>query len=86
MDSINRQLREPWWQPSRIDITRRRALLGLSAMVMAAAGSTHILGQQARSCVLTPNAERGLSTWIRNSFDPTSCQASPEPRCNSRSR
>ena len=59
MDSINRQLTEPWWQPSRIDITRRRALLGLSAMVMAAASSTHILGQQARSCVLTPDAGEG---------------------------
>ena len=86
MNSINRQLGEPWWQPSRIDITRRQALLGLSAMVVAAASSTHILGQQARSCVLTPDAEKGPSTWIRNSFDPTSYQASPEPRCNSRSR
>jgi protocatechuate 3,4-dioxygenase beta subunit len=59
MNSINRNLSEPWWQPSRIDITRRRALLGLSAMVMAAASSTHILGQQARSCVLTPDAGEG---------------------------
>ena len=59
MDSINRQLREPWWQPSRIDITRRRALLGLSAMVMAAASSTHILGQQARSYVIE-DAHQGM--------------------------
>ena len=59
MNSINRQLGEPWWQPSRIDITRRQALLGLSAMVVTAASSTHILGQQARSCVLTPDAGEG---------------------------
>src|SRR4030095_6178849 len=59
MNSNDRQRTEPWWQPSRIDITRRQALLGISAMVIASASSTHILGQQARSCVLTPDAGEG---------------------------
>src|SRR5678810_1118482 len=58
MNSIDRQPSEPWWQPSRIDITRRQALLGISGMVIASASSTHLLGQS-RSCVLTPDAGEG---------------------------
>ena len=57
--SSDRQRTGPWWQPSVIDIDRRRALVGLSAIVMAALGPTHVAGQEPRRCVLTPEAGEG---------------------------
>ena len=36
---IDRGHTDPWWQPSGVDIGRRRALVGLSGIVMAAMGS-----------------------------------------------
>ena len=59
MTTSDRQQTGPWWQPSGIDAGRRRALLGLSAVVMAAMGSTHAWAQGPRSCVLTPEAGEG---------------------------
>jgi protocatechuate 3,4-dioxygenase beta subunit len=71
MDAIDRHQVGPWWQPSGIDIGRRRALVGLSGIVMAtmsarpvwaqarlAAGAALAQGQP-RSCVLTPEAGEG---------------------------
>src|SRR5687767_15635221 len=58
----------PSWQPSRIDIGRRRALVGLSGILAAAMGRFDSLGsfgaerawaQSLRSCVLTPEAGEG---------------------------
>jgi len=57
--SSSRQQTEPWWQPSGIDVSRRQALLGLSAIVMGAMGSTRASAQAQRSCVLTPDAGEG---------------------------
>ena len=68
---IDRGHTDPWWQPSGIDIGRRRALVGLSGIVMAAMGSTPAWarfdapialaqgGQRPGSCVLTPEAGEG---------------------------
>jgi protocatechuate 3,4-dioxygenase beta subunit len=50
---------EPSWRPSQIDIRRRRALLGLSGVVIAAMWSERALAQSPRSCVLTPEAGEG---------------------------
>ena len=50
---------EPSWRPSRIDIGRRRALIGLSGVVVAAMGAEHAWAQSSRSCVLTPEAGEG---------------------------
>jgi protocatechuate 3,4-dioxygenase beta subunit len=59
MTSDRRQT-EPRWEPSGIDLGRRQTLIGLSAVVMAAMGSTRAWGQQQpRSCVLTPDAGEG---------------------------
>jgi protocatechuate 3,4-dioxygenase beta subunit len=60
----------PTWQPSRIDVGRRRALVGLSGVVVAAmgpfdslrslrAGAERAWAQSPRSCVLTPEAGEG---------------------------
>ena len=49
----------PSWQPSRIDMGRRRALIGLSGIVVAAMGSARASAQSPRSCVLTPEAGEG---------------------------
>ena len=49
----------PWWQPSGIDVGRRRTLVGLSAMVMTAMGSRRAWAQEPRGCVLTPEAGEG---------------------------
>lgn len=61
----------PFWQPSGIDIGRRRALVGLSGIVLAAMHSTPAWapvgsrvalaqgGQRPGSCVLTPEAGEG---------------------------
>src|SRR5262245_44990900 len=60
----------PWWQPSGIDVGRRRALIGLSGIVMAAMHRTRVSAsfdslalaqdrQRPGSCVLTPEAGEG---------------------------
>jgi protocatechuate 3,4-dioxygenase beta subunit len=49
----------PSWRPSRIDIGRRRALIGLSGIVVAAMRAERVRAQGARSCVLTPEAGEG---------------------------
>src|SRR5206468_514608 len=59
MGDIDRQRAGPWWQPSGIDLGRRRALVGLSGLVVAAMGSTPAWAQAPRSCVLTPEAGEG---------------------------
>src|SRR6187402_2604508 len=51
--------REPSWQPSRVDVGRRRALIGLSGLVVSALGAEHAWAQNSRSCVLTPEAGEG---------------------------
>jgi protocatechuate 3,4-dioxygenase beta subunit len=51
--------RAPRWRPSEIDAARRRTLVGLSGLVMAAVGSTPVWAQASRSCVLTPEAGDG---------------------------
>jgi len=68
MDAIDRHT-TPSWQPSSIDIGRRRALAGLSGLVVAAMGTTRVwapfdstvaLAQgKLGSCVLTPEAGEG---------------------------
>ncbi|HEY9466476.1 MAG TPA: hypothetical protein VIR54_25445 [Vicinamibacterales bacterium] len=68
MDVRDRQQMSPTWQPSGIDIGRRRALVGLSGLVMAAmstraaaAPGNSLAHAQAKpgSCVLTPEAGEG---------------------------
>jgi protocatechuate 3,4-dioxygenase beta subunit len=49
----------PWWHPSGIDAGRRRALLGLSGLIMAALSPTAAWAQRPGSCVLTPEAGEG---------------------------
>ena len=49
----------PSWQPSRIDVGRRRAMIGLSAVIAAAMGAERASAQAPRSCVLTPEAGEG---------------------------
>jgi protocatechuate 3,4-dioxygenase beta subunit len=44
---------------SRIDVSRRHALVGLSGIVLAALGADPALAQSGRSCVLTPDAGEG---------------------------
>jgi protocatechuate 3,4-dioxygenase beta subunit len=58
MDS-DRQPTGPWWQPNGAEISRRRALLGLSAMAMTAMSSTYAWTQAPGRCVLTPEAGEG---------------------------
>ena len=50
---------EPTWQPNRIDIGRRRALIGLSGIVVSAMGVERAWAQGPQSCVLTPEAGEG---------------------------
>ncbi len=68
--AIDRHQTGPWWQPSTIDIDRRRALVGLSGLVMGVMSSTRAWaaldsrvavaqGAQPGSCVLTPEAGEG---------------------------
>ena len=59
MDAIDRLQAGPWWQPSGIDVGRRRALVGLSGLVVAAMSSTRAWAQAPGSCVLTPEAGEG---------------------------
>ncbi len=59
----------PTWQPSRIDVSRRRALIGLSGIVVAAMHAERAWAERAwpvqrtgptpQSCVLTPEAGEG---------------------------
>jgi protocatechuate 3,4-dioxygenase beta subunit len=44
---------------SRIDVGRRRALIGLSSIVLAAVGAEPASAQSQRRCVLTPDAGEG---------------------------
>jgi protocatechuate 3,4-dioxygenase beta subunit len=57
MTSSDRQGTGPWWQPDSIG--RRQALMGLSAVVMAAVRAPRGWAQGPRSCVLTPEAGEG---------------------------
>jgi len=50
---------KPTWQRSQLDPGRRRALIGLSALAMAAMGVERVWAQTPRSCVLTPEAGEG---------------------------
>ena len=60
---------EPSWQPSRIDVGRRRALIGLSGVVFGALAANRAWSESAwpvqrtgptlKSCVLTPEAGEG---------------------------
>jgi protocatechuate 3,4-dioxygenase beta subunit len=59
MNAIDRHRTGPWWQPSAIDIGRRRTLVGLSGLVIAAMSSTRALAQSPGQCVLTPEAGEG---------------------------
>ena len=49
----------PSWQPGRMDIGRRRALIGLSGAFMAAMGTGRAWAQAPGRCVLTPEAGEG---------------------------
>ena len=49
----------PTWQPSRVHVGRRRALIGLSGMVMAVMHAGRAWAQGPGSCVLTPDAGEG---------------------------
>ena len=50
---------EPHWQPNEINIGRRRALVGLSGIVVFAMGVERAWAQGRQSCVLTPEAGEG---------------------------
>src|SRR5687767_14659595 len=50
---------EPSWRPSGVDIGRRRALIGLSGLVVSAVGAKRAWAQSSGSCVLTPEAGEG---------------------------
>src|SRR5688572_33135516 len=50
---------QPSWQPSGVDVGRRRTLIGLSGLVVSALGADHAWAQSSRSCVLTPEAGEG---------------------------
>jgi protocatechuate 3,4-dioxygenase beta subunit len=50
---------EPDWLPGRVDLGRRRALIGLSGVVMAAVGTRPVRAQSRAGCVLTPEAGEG---------------------------
>jgi len=50
---------DPVWHANSIDIGRRRALIGLSAIVVSTLGVERAWAQGPRSCVLTPEAGEG---------------------------
>jgi protocatechuate 3,4-dioxygenase beta subunit len=52
-------LAEPSWRPGPIDVGRRRALLGLSGILVAATGAGRVSAQRSRVCVLTPESGEG---------------------------
>ena len=57
--SADRRQAEPSWEPSGIDVGRRRALIGLSGLLMTAMGSTRVRAQTPGQCVLTADAGEG---------------------------
>ena len=59
MDDRDRQQGGPWWRPSGVDVGRRRALIGLSGVVMAAMSAGPTWAQVSGRCVLTPEAGEG---------------------------
>ncbi len=59
MRSIRQQIEAPTWQPPSLDVGRRRALIGLSGLVMAAMHAGGAWAQTPGSCVLTPEAGEG---------------------------
>jgi protocatechuate 3,4-dioxygenase beta subunit len=60
MTDDRRLLPEPSWQPSAVDVGRRRALIGLSGLIVATIGVERAAAaQDSRSCVLTPEAGEG---------------------------
>ena len=59
MDDRDGLRTSPSWQPGAIDVGRRRALVGLSGIVLAAMHATPARAQAPRSCVLTPEAGEG---------------------------
>jgi protocatechuate 3,4-dioxygenase beta subunit len=59
MGSVGPLLVEPIWQPPAFRIGRRRALIGLSGLVMAAMHVESAWAQVPGRCVLTPEAGEG---------------------------
>jgi protocatechuate 3,4-dioxygenase beta subunit len=59
MTSDRLQTTRPSWQPGRIDLGRRRALIGISGLVVSAMGTGRAWAQVPGSCVLTPEAGEG---------------------------
>lgn len=59
MDERYRLLEEPSWQPRRIDVGRRQAIVGLSGLILAAVSARPAWAQRPSSCVLTPDAGEG---------------------------
>jgi protocatechuate 3,4-dioxygenase beta subunit len=64
MNAFDRQQTGPWWEPSAIDIGRRRAIAGLSAVLLAgmrpaSARARVEASQSPGQCVLTPEAGEG---------------------------
>ena len=53
------EIGKPEWLPGRMDVGRRRALIGLSGAFLAALGTGRVRAQAPRSCVLTPEAGEG---------------------------
>lgn len=49
----------PWWRPSEVDAGRRRTLVGLTGIIVAAMSAGRAWAQGPRSCVLTPEAGEG---------------------------
>jgi protocatechuate 3,4-dioxygenase beta subunit len=50
---------DPIWRPTPIDVGRRRALIGLSGIVVSVLGVEHASAQGPGTCVLTPEAGEG---------------------------
>jgi protocatechuate 3,4-dioxygenase beta subunit len=59
MTYIQSESAQPVWRQGRIDVGRRRALMGLTAALMAAVGGGRVRAQGAGTCVLTPEAGEG---------------------------
>jgi len=59
MDDSDRMGIAPSWRPSSIDVGRRRALVGLSGLILVAIHATPAWAQRPGSCVLTPEAGEG---------------------------
>jgi protocatechuate 3,4-dioxygenase beta subunit len=59
MRSVPQPIEAPTWQPPAIHAGRRRALIGLSGLIMAAMHVKRAWAQTPGSCVLTPEAGEG---------------------------